>query len=412
MPAADIRVVLLVRGRSFADWQRTVTVFIVAPSCPHPFGDTAAKWFDVLVRELVRRGHHVTLLCVTEEPASRIEAAQRALAEIASSGRLDVTIHSLAISRPAWRRKLASLREPFSEIRQADGVRQLVEERLSRGYDVFHLEQLWTGWLAAGVPRSVINVHHLEVIDMEGEPAASLAERKARWQMRRATTAITEQAKHIRFFTQRLSDRARAYNRSARHWVIPFALDSAHYDPVTLSGEPVVGLIGSMQWGPSRSAAERLITKIWPRVRLAMPSARLLIAGWQADQHLAHYGGMPGLDLRANISHPREFFAEAGVLAYTPRRGSGMKIKVMEAMAYGVPVVTTTEGIEGLQVESGRHAHVADDDETLAEMVVGVLRDRGAASRMAREARALIVEQHSPAVVVDRIIDMYQAVTA
>jgi glycosyltransferase involved in cell wall biosynthesis len=389
-----------------------VTVFIVAPSCPHPFGDTAAKWFDVLVRELVRRGHHVTLLCVTEEAASRIEAARRALAEIASSGRLDVTIQSLAITRPAWRRRLASLRQPFSEIRQADDVLRLVNERLSRGYDVFHLEQLWTGWLAAGVPRSVINVHHLEVIDIEGQPAASLAERKARWQMRRATAAILERANHVRLFTSRLSDRARAYNPSARHWVVPFALDSAHYEPVALGGEPVVGLIGSMQWAPSRTAAERLITRIWPRVQSAMPSARLLIAGWQADRHLARYAGLPGVELRANISHPREFFAEAGVLVYAPQRGSGMKIKVMEAMAYGVPVVTTTEGVEGLDVEPGRHAHIADDDETLAAMVIAVLRDREAAARMAREARALIVEQYNPVVVVDRVIEMYQAVAA
>jgi polysaccharide biosynthesis protein PslH len=389
-----------------------VTVFIVAPSCPHPFGDTAAKSFDVLVRELVRRGHHVTLLCVTEEPAPRIEEARRALAGMASNGRLDVTIHPLTITRPAWRRKLSSLREPFSEIRQADGVLQLVDERLSRGYDVFHLEQLWTGWLALGVPRSVINIHHFEVIDIEAQPAPSLAERKARWQMRRATAAILAQANHLRLFTPRLSDRARTYNRSARHWVVPFALDPAHYEQVRLSSEPVVGLIGSMQWAPSRGAAERLITRIWPRVQSAMPSARLLIAGWQADRHLARYAGLPGVELRANISHPREFFAEAGVLVYAPQRGSGMKIKVMEAMAFGVPVVTTTEGIEGLQAESGRHAHVAADDETLAEMAVGVLRDRAAAVRMAREARALIVERYSPAVVVDRVIDMYHAVAA
>jgi glycosyltransferase involved in cell wall biosynthesis len=389
-----------------------VTVFIVAPACPHPFGDTAAKWFDVLVRELVRRGHHVTLLCVTAESASRIAESRRALTELTSSGRLDATFHPFAMTRPAWQRKLASLREPFSEIRQADGVLTLVDERLSRGYDVFHLEHLWTGWLAAGVPRSVINIHHFEVIDIEGQPVGSLAEHKERWQMRRATAAILEQAKHLRLLTSRLSERAQAYNRSARHWVVPFAIDTSNYQQVSLTREPVVGLIGSMQWAPSRSAAERLITGIWPRVQAVVPAAKLLVAGWQADRHLARYAGLPGVELRANVGHPREFFAEAGVLAYAPQRGSGMKIKVMESMAYGVPVVTTPEGVEGLAVESGRHALVADDDQTLAEMIVGVLRDHGAAERMAREARALIVEQHSPSVVVDRIIEMYHAVAA
>lgn len=387
-----------------------MTVLLVVPTCPHPFGETAAKWFDVLVRELVRRGHRVSLLCITEEPAHRIEEARRALAELAASGRLDVTFRRLSITRPVWRRKLTSLRQPFSEISQADGVRALVNERLARGYDVFHLEHLWTGWLAAGVARSIVNVHHLEVIDIEGEPARSLGERKTRWQMRRATSAILRHANNVRVFTPRLSERARCYNRSARHWVVPFALDAGQYSQVSSAGAPVVGLIGSMQWAPSRTAAERLITRIWPRVHSNVPSARLLIAGWQADRHLAQYAGTPGLELRANVNHPREFFAEAGVLVYAPGRGSGMKIKVMEAMAFGIPVVTTTEGVEGLQAEPGRHAHVADDDETLAEMTVGLLRDRTAATRMAKEARALIVEHYNPRVVVDRVIDMYREV--
>jgi polysaccharide biosynthesis protein PslH len=389
-----------------------VNLVLVVPACPHPFGDTAAKWFDVLVRELIRRGHRVDLLCVTEEPDARIEEARRALTDVAHGGRLTATFHPLRLSRPVWRRKLTSLREPFSEIAQADDVRRLVDDRLSRGYDLFHLEQLWTGWLAAGVSRSVVNVHHLEVIDIEGQPAGSLAERKARWQMRRATAAILRRVDNVRAFTPRLSERARAYNPSARHWVVPFALDTARYEPVASAGAPVVGLIGSMQWLPSRSAAERLITRLWPRVRAAVPSARLLIAGWQADRYLARHAGVPGLELRPNVDHPRSFFGEVGVLVYAPGRGSGMKIKVMEAMAYGVPVVTTTEGVEGLLVEPGRHAQVADDDDTLVEMIVGLLRDRARAADMAREARALIVEHYNPRVVVDRVIDMYAEVMA
>lgn len=390
-----------------------MTIVLVVPACPHPFGDTAAKWFDVLVRELVRRQHRVYLLCVTDEPVPRIDEARRALADIGSGGRLEATFHPLTIEKPAWRRRLTSLREPFSEITQAAGVRPLVDERLSRGYDVFHLEQLWTGWLAAGVERSVVNVHHLEVIDMEGEPPRSWAERKARWQMRRATAAILGHANNVRVFTPRLSERARAYNRSARHWVVPFALDARHYEMVPPPpATPVVGLIGSMHWGPSRTAAERLVTRIWPRVRAAVPAARLLVAGWQADRYLGQYAGTPGLELRANVRHPREFFAGTAVLAYAPGRGSGMKVKVMEAMAYGVPVVTTAEGIEGLFAEPGRHAQVADDDETLAEMVVALLRDRAAAGRMAAEARSLIVEHYNPQVVVDRVIDMYREIAS
>jgi glycosyltransferase involved in cell wall biosynthesis len=383
---------------------------MVVPACPHPFGDTAAKWFDVLIRELVRRGHHVDLVCVTEESDARIEQSRQALSTVSGAGRLDVSLRRLIISRHPFTRKLSSLRHPFSELVQADGIRREVEDRLGRGYDVLHAEQLWSGWLLAGVPRSLLNVHHLEVIDREHGRPRSWRERKTLWQMRRATAAILRRVHNVRFFTSRLADRARTYDASARHWVVPFALDAAHYSPVPLSTAPIVGLIGSMHWPPSRSAAERLITRVWPRVRTQVPDARLLVAGWGADQYLAAHAGVPGLEVQANVAHPRDFFSQIAVMAYPPGRGSGMKIKVMEAMAFGVPVVTTAEGVEGLAVENGVHAHVAEEDARLADRIVDLLRDRSAAQRLREAARALIVDRYNPQIVVDGLMNVYHEV--
>jgi hypothetical protein len=228
--------------------------------------------------------------------------------------------------------------------------------------------------------------------------------------MRRATAAILRRVHNVRFFSARLSARARAYDASAQHWVVPFALDAAHYAPVPLVTDPIVGLIGSMHWPPSRGAAERLITRVWPRVRAHIPCAQLIVAGWGADRFLDGYAGVPGLELRANIQHPREFFSQIAVMAYPPGRGSGMKIKVMEAMAFGVPVVTTTEGVEGLAVDSGVHAHVAEEDDLLADRLVDLLRDRSAALRIREAARALIVDRYNPRIVVDRMMSIYHEV--
>jgi glycosyltransferase involved in cell wall biosynthesis len=387
-----------------------MTIVVVVPTCPHPFGDTAAKWFDVLIRELVRRGHEVDLVCATEESDARIEQSQRALSTVSGSGRLSASFRRLTLSRHPLVRKLYSLRRPFSEIVQADGLKRAVDDRLGRGYDVVHAEQLWSGWLIAGVPRSLLNVHHLEVIDREHDRPRSWNERKALWQMRRATATLLRRVHNVRFFSPRLSARARAYDSSAQHWVVPFALDATHYPPVPLASEPTVGLIGSMHWPPSRSAAERLITRVWPRVRAHIPAARLIVAGWGADRHLDGYAGAPGLELRANIEHPREFFSEVAVMAYPPGRGSGMKIKVMEAMAFGVPVVTTAEGVEGLAVEPGVHAHVAEEDDLLADRMVELLRDRSAAQRLREAARALIVDRYNPQIVVDGMMNIYHEV--
>lgn len=387
-------------------------ILMVAPACPAPFGDTAARWFDVLIRQLVGRGHDVNLLCVTEEPESRVCESRDRLAAVAGHGRLAASFHRMQTTRHAWHRKLASARRPFSEMAQADGVRSALDRAIAAGYDVLHVEQLWGGWLSEGQPRSVLNVHHLEVIDRELDTPASWTERKALWQMRRATAAILARATNVRFFTSRLSARARGYNLGARHWVLPFALDPACYDAVPPCGAPVVGMIGSMQWPPSRGAAERLITSIWPRVRTAVPAAKLMVGGWHADRYLAAHAATPGLELRPNVAHPREFFSDIAVMAYAPLRGSGMKVKVMESMSFGVPVVTTTEGVEGLEVEAGVHAHVADDDETIADAIVALLRDRAAALEMRRAAWTLIRDRYNPRVVVDGMLDIYAEVAS
>jgi glycosyltransferase involved in cell wall biosynthesis len=174
----------------------------------------------------------------------------------------------------------------------------------------------------------------------------------------------------------------------------------------------VVGLIGSMHWEPSRSAAERLITRIWPLVKQGFPQAKLYIAGWNAAKYLQKYSSRQDLTLAENLANPSDFFAKAAVMVYAPSRGSGMKVKVMEAMAYGVPVVTTWEGVEGIDHENGRQCWVAESDEELAGKVCRLLENSAERLQMRDAARRLIDERYSPRPVVDKMISVYQQMIA
>ena len=101
------------------------------------------------------------------------------------------------------------------------------------------------------------------------------------------------------------------------------------------------------------------------------------------------------------MAHPVDFFSKVGVMAYAPSRGSGMKIKVLESMAYGVPVVTTWEGAEGIEYENGVHCWVEEEDEAIAARVCEMLRDVGARKQMSEAARNLVEEKYSPPAVVN-----------
>jgi glycosyltransferase involved in cell wall biosynthesis len=288
----------------------------------------------------------------------------------------------------------------------------LLQSELAKGYDVLHLEQMSTGWLGLKVPRSLLNVHFFDVIDWAEKKNMNFSERKELWQARRATRRLLRGIPRVRLLTPRLKEMAETINPRGKYFVVPFALDPELYPMQPPAREPVVGMIGSMHWEPSRSAAERLITRIWPLVKREVPRAKLFIAGWNAHKYLSKYSSLPDLTLTENLSHPSEFFSQAAVMVYAPSCGSGMKVKVMEAMAFGVPVVTTWEGVEGIDYQNGCECWVAETDEQLAGKVRQLLEDSEERQRMRDAARALIEQRYSPRPVVDKIINVYQQLMA
>ena len=385
-------------------------VVLVLPASPLPFGDTAARWFHLLARDLLARGHAVSCLTVTDEAPAKIEEARARLAAAAPNGRLRFQAFPLRGNVHPVIRKLRNLQRPFSELAHAPGFAEALASELARGYDVLHLEQLWSGWAGLGIPRTLLNVHHLEIIDLEGTRGGSFHERKARWQMARATARLLHATPTMRLFSTRLLDRVRTFNDTARCFVVPFALDLDLYPMQEVVDDPVVGLLGSMHWPPSRSAAERLLTRIWPLVKARMPRARLIVAGWNARRYLARFATMGDVTIEENLRSPADFFSRVAVLAYAPGRGSGMKIKVMESMAYGVPVVTTSEGVEGMEVLSGEHALVAEDDATIAAHICALLDDHQTRQRVRTAARTLLEERYTAPPVMARMLDVYDQV--
>ena len=129
-------------------------------------------------------------------------------------------------------------------------------------------------------------------------------------------------------------------------------------------------MIGSMNWYPSHSAAVRLLTRLWPEIKRRIPNARVQIVGWQARSALKEFLEMPDVTIEENVPDIRAYFERTGVMLYAPARGSGMKVKILESFGFGVPVVTTSEGVEGLPAVDGVHAGVCEDDAGLIDRAV------------------------------------------
>jgi polysaccharide biosynthesis protein PslH len=380
-------------------------VFITA-ALPHPFGDTTGRWYFAFLKELTARGHSVVAIAATEESEARISETT---AWLAVCGRnLLFKPHRLQVDCFTLRRRWRNAIRPGSELLQDGSLVRLVEDELAQGYDVLHLEHLASGWLGVGRERALLNILYFDAIDWAAKSTRTWGDRKTLWQARRCTRRLLGEFKAVRVLTPRLKEMAERILRKRRCYVVPLALDTSLYDLQPFVEEPVLGMIGSFHWDPTRSAAERLITRIWPRVKKRIPSSQLVLAGWNAEKYLQRYRAVADVKVSQDLSHPSEFFARVGVMVYAPLRGSGMKVKVMESMAYGVPVVTTWEGVEGIEYENGFHCCVEETDQAIAERACQLLSDRNWRLRMRAAARKLMEERYSPKPVVDQMLRVYR----
>jgi glycosyltransferase involved in cell wall biosynthesis len=98
-----------------------------------------------------------------------------------------------------------------------------------------------------------------------------------------------------------------------------------------------------------------------------------------------------------------DVFRQRAVFAYPLSCDGGLKGKIVEAMAYAVPLVTTCAGIVGVEAVNGVHAWIGADDDAFAERVIALLQDPGLAQRIAQAARSLVEGQHTPGSVVARM---------
>jgi glycosyltransferase involved in cell wall biosynthesis len=380
-------------------------IVVVSPEAPDPFGNPAGRWYYVLAKGLSQRGHRVRWLAAYTHEAYAARAR-------ASLGHSNLSLTLYAYEKVRWlRSKWNTLRRPYSYFISDHLVRDLQAE-LTRGYDVLHLEHTWSGWLGLGVPRVLLSIQWLARIDMAGNGFGSFRRFVSTALMKWTERHIITRFNVLRAFTSRDARVIGKLNPGARVFTIPLAIDADLYSfTMTDPRPPTIGLVGSMRWQPTRSAAVRLLTSIWPKVKTRIRDAQLLIVGWGARHSLASFLGRPDITILEDVPEAEPYFRQLSVLAYPVVHGSGMKVKVLEAMAYGLPVVTTGEGIEGIDAVNGRHVAITDGDERFADAIVALVGNQEARREMCLAARRLVEERYSPGPILSKMERAYESIS-
>lgn len=386
---------------------KQLRVVVVAPEAPDPFGHAPARWYCALAKGLRARGHTGEFLCAYP-PGTTEASLDRAKQYLAAQG-MPLRPYPYPV-RSFFTRKLNTIKRPYSHF-ISDELRTDVQQALRAGYDILNLEQMWAGYLGIGVERALVSVHHLELLDLDGVASGSLKSWVSKRLMFRAEREILARSQNIRVTTTRLSREVSRLNPAAMVGTVPVALDPDLYGFNTTAREPrTVGLIASFGWAPGYNAGVRLLTRIWPKLRKVVSGAKLLIVGWSARQAMEQFVRSDDVTVLENVPDTRDYFRRFCALLYPLSQGSGMKLKLLEAMAHGTPVVTTSEGAEGLDLEDGEHAMLADEDDVFVQKAARLMSDHSLRDHLSRAARALVEERYSPDPVVAQLERVYDKV--
>lgn len=195
--------------------------------------------------------------------------------------------------------------------------------------------------------------------------------------------------------------------------VVPNGVDLAAYQADY--PEPAADTLiysGALTYSANLDAVEYFLNEIFPRVRAARPAAQLTVTGRLDGVSRRRLPQMPGVQFSGYVDDIRPVIAGHTVSVVPLRQGGGTRLKILEALALGTPVVATTKGAEGLALVPGRDILLADTPAEFAEAVISVLTDAALRERLARHGRAAVAEHYDWASLGRGFTDRLEALTA
>lgn len=385
-----------------------MNILFVTTKAPWPLVDGGRVLVRNTIEGLAARGHRITLVTpVTANGTGDSGAGETAALE---PGRAEIEalceVHAVPVRARSLVGAVARARTrglPVSIARHTQGrVRKVVAALLAeRSFDVVHAEQLQAlPQTAPAGERGVPVVLRAENVESDVWAATatvrvltagmvrSEAARLAAWEGAAvarvaATAALTERdAERLRLLA---GDRGLVRIVRAP---FPSALPSADGP---LPGAPPVVLYGS-GWLPNQDATRWFLDSIWPELRAKLPEVRLHVFG-----SLPRSGESAQVDEHPTPAESREAFAPGSILALPLRIASGVRIRILEAWARGIPVVATPEAVSGLEAEDGRELLVARDSRDFVAAISRLSSDPELGRAMIEAGRDVLRRLHDGA---------------
>ena len=316
---------------------------------------------------------------------------------------------------------MASARgRPLRALELEGSMRLEVEATLARGrFDVVHIAGLPLATLAPQVRTVpsvmvVLDAWHLNA-QAEVASASALARPLKAFEHRNTVRFERTKLRHFdRVVTVSEADAAALtlLDPRIKTSVIPNGVDARLFAPGGRRPErQLIVFVGTMSWAPNIQAARYMARDILPRVQRVFPDARFAVVGRGTATTVANeLGGYPGVAVIGEVPDVRAWLSRAHVGVCPMVSGTGIKNKLLEAMAAGVPCVATPLACQGIDNLTEGQVLVAGDAESFASSVVRIFEDERLAERLATEGRSHVLRFHTWEGMSERFEDLYATI--
>lgn len=379
-------------------------VLVLTPRLPHRNIVSGHAIVRQRVLRLAARGHQVGLLCFSRptDPPEPDEALRGALGEL--EARPDPALRTDWPSRAGlFLRGVAPYNRPAD-----GGMKRLLGEMVQRsGYEVVLAEFSEMGRYLLRNPympavRTIVSVHQCGTvasqkrIDVLGMRPRGVWERVRRSWLRRAEFPVYRAADRVLTLTPQEKYQLLRIDPTLRVRVVPSGVDTRLFQPEENVFRTGLLFTGYYTDEPNRDAVLWFHARVWPRLAARFPKLVFYVVGPHPSADLLEIQRRdPRIVVTDRVPDVREYLLRAAVFVCPARMGGGMRGKVLEAMASGVPVVATTLGMEGIPVQHGESCMLADDPAVMARQIELLLLDPALRGRLARNAHVLAAQRLS-----------------
>lgn len=396
-------------------------ILVLTLRLPYPPDDGGAIAIHNTLKHFTHAGHTIHLLSLNtnkhyQEPARVAEICEEVTAvEIDTTIRLLPALNAFLFSKLPYNIK-RFLSENFAE--------KLLSQLKKEQYDVIQLEGVYLGLYLDLIKQTTRTPVVLRAHNVEYKIWERLAQEEPFFLKKWYYNHLAQRGK---VFEQNVlpnfdgivaisdidAQQFQQLGYRGKSTAIPIGIDFqkfAQFESIQPENKSVC-FVGSLEWQPNIQGLQWFLTQVWENVLTQFPDAHFHIAGKNPPKHLLQ-AKFPNVHIHGYVPDAREFVRKYGLFVVPILSGSGIRIKILEALALKKCVITTPQGAEGIALTNAQHALIAQSPQEFSQAIITCLNDTNYSAQIEQNGYQFVREYYSWDKVINAYVDFYNILRA